>query len=79
MEGLVDSAELKTTITHLIIEKRKGREADPLPRIQIFHEFIAQEFTSLEEKQKDLPKAPGFPLDVLNDLFRASLEKLALR
>ncbi len=72
---LVDSPELKTAIEKLIAEKQKGLESDPIPRIAIFHDVIEQEFARFE-KIVFAAKAPVFPLDELNDLFRMSLRNV---
>lgn len=72
---LVDSPELKTAIEKLIAEKQKGLESDPIPRIAIFHDFIEREFARFE-KIVFAAKAPVFPLDELNDLFRMSLRNV---
>ena len=71
--GTVSDPELLSAIDQLLAVKRKGKESDEGPRLDLIHSFIESE---MQRHGQDHNQAPGSRTDVntLNDLFRTTIE-----
>lgn len=66
---------LRRAIDDLLSAKRTGDELDRGPRIPALSDFIEHELPHLEETASGRPSAAP-PAEVLDDLFRATLDKV---
>jgi len=75
LERMIPSGVLKDEINKLIEQKSMGAELDYSDRIPVISEFIERELTRLEEAKKQYENNLT-PIDVLDDLFRKSLNEI---
>jgi len=71
----VDDKELKGAIDALVAAKRAALEMDRGPRIDVISSFIDLEIERFEKITTNLPK-PNPAIEVLNDLFRMTLQEV---
>jgi predicted nucleotidyltransferase len=68
-EGVVEEAELKAAIAHLIELKRSAAELENGPRMPAVHEFLVREIARLEAVAAAMPKLP-VSADLLDEMDR---------
>ena len=75
VDGVIDSAALKSAIDDLLAAKARGAELDYGPRIPLISDFIEAEIERLDGKHFS-DRSAQFPLEPLNTLFRQALQSV---
>lgn len=75
VEATVPDPTLRKAIDDLVCAKRSGAELDRGPCIPAVSDFIEREMARLEQTDSDQPSAAP-PTEVLNELFRGTLDEV---
>jgi uncharacterized protein len=75
VEACLPAGELRAAISQLQAEKAAGAELDRGPRIAVISQFIESEL-AMREGLAGLTSAPQPPVEPLNALFRAELQRV---
>ncbi|WKA54784.1 nucleotidyltransferase domain-containing protein [Planococcus shixiaomingii] len=76
LEDIVPESELKNEVNQLLRRKLAGDEFDIEPRIDVINNFVEYEMERLEEYAKSLNITVEDPTEILNKLFRDTLQEV---
>ncbi|TWT00579.1 nucleotidyltransferase domain-containing protein [Planomicrobium sp. CPCC 101079] len=76
LEDIVPESELKNEVNQLLRRKLAGDEFDIEPRIDVINNFVEYEMERLEEYAKSLNIAVKDPTEMLDRLFRDTLQEV---
>ena len=72
---LIPKGVLRTKIDSLLVRKKAGDELTLEPRINLINDFLEKEINQLEKYVKGLKKDKTDPTEILNQLFRDTLNE----
>ncbi|ANU09428.1 putative nucleotidyltransferase [Planococcus antarcticus DSM 14505] len=75
MEDIVPAGDLKNEVQHLLKRKLAGDEMDLEARISVINDFLESEMERLEEYTKTLKVEVEDPTEMLDELFRDTLQQ----
>jgi uncharacterized protein len=76
LENLLPTGEIRTIIDDLINQKMAGEVLAHNPRTEVIHQFLENKIEHLEQYVKDLVVAIHDPTELLNQLFRLTLDEV---
>ncbi len=76
VEDILPTSEIRIVLDDIIMLKKAGEVLDPNPRTEFINPFVETEMEHLEQYVKEVSVNKSDPTEVLNQLFRETLDEV---
>lgn len=79
VEDILPTSEIRIVLDEIIKLKMAGKVLDPNPRTELINHFVEAEIEQLEQYVKEIHLNKSDPTELLNQMFRETLEEVWIR